>query len=245
MKYFLDTEFIEGLHKPMFGKKRHFIDLISIGIVSEDGAEYQAISKEYDYATASDWVKKNVILPLYRAQSPTIKQFTNPHTFHKAVGKSNAKIANEIIAFINPHMNTDSGGYFETLILDDGYGVAHGIKSFSPDDNCPYFIWRNQPEFFGYYADYDWVLLCSLFGTMMQLPKGFPMYCRDLKQMVDGKVLSFMRNVDSAKGTKDQISFDKQLEIFKKLPGYPKQANEHGAIDDARWNRDLYKFLTA
>ena len=35
MKYFFDTEFIEGFHKPLFGKRRHHIDLISIGIVDE------------------------------------------------------------------------------------------------------------------------------------------------------------------------------------------------------------------
>ena len=37
MKYFIDTEFIEGFHTPIFGKRRHFIDLISIAIVCEDG----------------------------------------------------------------------------------------------------------------------------------------------------------------------------------------------------------------
>ncbi len=43
MKYFLDQEFHEGFHKPIFGKKRHFIDLISIGIVSEDDRKFYAI----------------------------------------------------------------------------------------------------------------------------------------------------------------------------------------------------------
>ena len=27
-----------------------------------------------------------------------------------------------------------------------------------------------KPELWAYYADYDWVVLCQLFGTMMQLP---------------------------------------------------------------------------
>lgn len=40
MKYFLDTEFHEGFNKPLFGKNRHFIDLISIGIVSSDNRKY-------------------------------------------------------------------------------------------------------------------------------------------------------------------------------------------------------------
>src|SRR3990167_2200166 len=42
-----------------------------------------------------------------------------------------------------------------------------------------------EPEFWGYYADYDWVVFCQLFGTMMDLPKMFPMYCRDIKQLCD------------------------------------------------------------
>ena len=56
MKYFIDTEFIEGFHKPLFGKRRHFIDLISIGIVAEDGREYYAISNGYRYKDADKWV---------------------------------------------------------------------------------------------------------------------------------------------------------------------------------------------
>ena len=35
--------------------------------------------------------------------------------------------------------------------------------------------------------DYDWVALCQLFGTMMDLPEGWPMYCRDVKQLADDK----------------------------------------------------------
>jgi len=40
-----------------------------------------------------------------------------------------------------------------------------------------------KPQFWAYYADYDWVALCQLFGTMMDLPAYFPMYCMDLKQL--------------------------------------------------------------
>lgn len=43
----------------------------------------------------------------------------------------------------------------------------------------------NDPEFWAWYADYDWVALCQLFGTMMDLPDGWPMYCRDFKQVAD------------------------------------------------------------
>lgn len=74
----------------------------------------------------------------------------------------------------------------------------------------------HKPEFWGYYADYDWVIFCQLFGTMMDLPKGWPMYCRDLKQLCDS-----LGN-----------------------PKLPKQkSTEHNALEDARWNRKIYGFL--
>lgn len=41
------------------------------------------------------------------------------------------------------------------------------------------------PEFWGYFADYDWVGFCWLFGGMSDLPKGWPYYCGDLRQALD------------------------------------------------------------
>ncbi len=40
----------------------------------------------------------------------------------------------------------------------------------------------DSPEFWADYAAYDWVVLCQLFGTMMDLPESWPMFCRDLQQ---------------------------------------------------------------
>jgi hypothetical protein len=53
MKYFLDTEFIEG------GRDLP-IQLISIGMVCEDGRMYYAESGAYNPDRANDWVKQNV-----------------------------------------------------------------------------------------------------------------------------------------------------------------------------------------
>ena len=52
MNYYLDTEFIEGKQAKTilgikYGETKPTIDLISIGIVAEDGREYYAISKEF------------------------------------------------------------------------------------------------------------------------------------------------------------------------------------------------------
>lgn len=194
MKYFIDTEFIEGFHKPLFGKRRHHIDLISIGIVAEDGREYHAISSEYRYKDASDWVKENVIIPLYVSTvHGDARNHENAELFHKYYGKSNRQIMFDVLDF--------TGCWRDSL------------------------KWRaKEPvEMYGYYADYDWVLFCSLFGRMIDLPDGFPMYCRDLKQIMDeqGKSKEWKRE------------------------HCPDPVGAHNALIDAKWNMQLYSALNA
>jgi hypothetical protein len=98
--------------------------------------------------------------------------------------------------------------------LGNGHGryplaaIAQMVREFIGKDK--------KPEFWGYYADYDWVVFAQMFGTMMDLPEGWPMYCRDLKQWAD------------ALGN----------------PKLPEQSStEHNALNDARWNRKVYDFL--
>jgi hypothetical protein len=194
MKYFIDTEFIEGFCKPAFGKRRHFIDLISIGIVREDDKRYHAISNEWRFKDASEWVQQNVITPLYlNTVHGDNRNRYDAEDFHHVYGKSNNQIADELREFFG--------------------------------------CWRDQHfwrapegiELYGYFADYDWVLFCSLFGRMIDLPKGFPMYCRDLKQMMDEKGL-----------TKEW-----------KRANCPDPEGAHNADVDAEWNKSLYKKILA
>lgn len=93
----------------------------------------------------------------------------------------------------------------------------------------------DKPEFYGYYGSYDWVVFCWIFGRMIDLPNGFPMYIRDLKQELDV--------IATNKATLDKTSFEVALKELKELPYYPKQVDEHHALKDARWNYDLYKFI--
>src|ERR1035437_9566521 len=138
MIYFIDTEFIEGFYKPLFGKQRHFIDLISIGIVCEDGRKYYAISKEYNYNDADNWVKENVIMSMY--QQTVSGDQRNKHSvenFHKFYGKENSQIKQDILNFTN------------------SWRDVHFWRAS-----------KDAPKFYGYYSDYDWVVFCSLFGRM-------------------------------------------------------------------------------
>lgn len=242
MKYFLDTEFKEGFHKPLFGKNRHYIDLISIGIIGEDNSEYYAISNEFDlkaiWNDKDTWVKDNVLKSIHKQlcakQSIHAKTY-HPHLFVpftlksmrnliKWHGKSNQRIVGEIIMFIY------RDAWDEWMDGVDEF-VDRGIR----------FGWNTDKpiEFYAYYADYDWVLFCSLFGRMLNLPENFPMYCIDLMQMVRA-----MCEVKRNGGTNRYKSpLETYIKTFKKAPGYPKQKNEHNALDDAKWNKELYTYI--
>ena len=58
MSYYLDTEFYED------GRT---IDLISIALVTTDGRELYAVSRDAELHRVSDWVRENVLphLPPY------------------------------------------------------------------------------------------------------------------------------------------------------------------------------------
>lgn len=140
MKICFDTEFIED------GRT---IDLLSIGLVREDGAMYYAEPVETDRTRASEWVQQNVLPYL-----------TGPV-------KPREQIAREVLNFAG-----------------------------------------QTPEFWAWYADYDWVALCQLYGTMMDLPEGWPMFCRDYRQVTDGSGLPAQDERDGP---------------------------EHNALSDARW----------
>jgi len=73
-------------------------------------------------------------------------------------------------------------------------------------------------ELWGYYADYDHVLLCWIFGMMIDLPKGMPWYTLDIKQEM------FWMNVERSE-----------------LPKDPDGA--HNALIDARWNKHAWECL--
>lgn len=79
------------------------------------------------------------------------------------------------------------------------------------------FVGKN-PKFYGWYCDYDWVVFCWLFGRMIDLPKGFPMYMIDLKQFAD----LFQFNKDYVNSS------------------IPENKREHHALCDAIRERNIY-----
>ncbi|MFE3452419.1 3'-5' exoribonuclease domain-containing protein [Nonomuraea sp. NPDC059194] len=164
-KIFYDCEFIED------GKT---IELISIGMVSEDGREYYAVNRDMPISkiNAHSWLMDNVWLHLPLDNSGFLD------VEHEDV-KPAQRIADEVRDFIQ---------------------ATHDV------------------ELWAWYGAYDHVALCQLWGRMIDLPAGVPMWTNDLQQEV--------ARLD--------------------YPKLPKQAkDEHNALADARYNRLLNDFLIA
>lgn len=277
MKYFLDTEFIEGTQSKKipflnlkYGQTKLTIDLISIGIVSENNREYYAISKDFNLKEAWNryqlrnrtryeeifkeyWIRDNILLPIayelahrdYKEREEYMLSFINvsdwvgfikegdnwEKVWYKRIkklinkyGKTNKEIADEVKEFC-----------LDTLVI-----TKHDKKYVGSIDS-----YKGNPIFYSYYSAYDWVVFCWLFGKMIDLPKGFPMYCIDLKQMLDDKAYNLP--ITNRKYTDEIVNkgstFKERLNAIKSLVNYPKQNNEHNALADAKWNLELYKFL--
>ncbi len=71
MRYFYDTEFIED---------GTTIELVSIGVVAEDGREYYAVSTDFNGTRANQWVRENV---LDKLPSPQNEAWKSSETIRK------------------------------------------------------------------------------------------------------------------------------------------------------------------
>lgn len=169
MKIFYDTEFIED------GKT---IDLISIGMVAEDGRELYAVSAEFSFSALqrNDWLMANV------APSLPIKPYAD-------------------------------GGPWD--INHPDYPLVLPRKEIAR--RVAWFV-RATPdvELWAWYGAYDHVALCQLFGRMIDLPDGVPMWTNDLRQ--ECKRLGNPRMPERAEG-------------------------EHNALADARHNQVMSEVL--
>jgi hypothetical protein len=186
-RFFYDTEFREeGPDSP--------IEFISIGIVRDDGAEYYAVSSEFDVEAVLQhtWLRENVWPYLPQVEAGTGKWFNQ-------LGTAQASKRGWNVWLDLDHPSVKPRRRIATEI-------AHFVLA------------EPNPQLWAYYPSYDHVVMCQLFGTMMDLPRGFPMRTRDLMDLVEdgGHVLADL----------------------------PQKENEHKAIDDARWNREIFRAMT-
>lgn len=188
---FYDCEFLED------GRT---IDLISIAMVRETGEELYLISEDIDQdplnerIRANNWLMENVIarLPLKTRYDgkPALDLPGAPNVYPRKLGHFGLDLTDNRIA---------SRRYIRNAVRDFVLGTPGPVE-----------LWAD-------YGAYDHVLLAQLFGPMVQLPEGFPMWTHDLRQEVE------------------RLG----------MPDLPAQdaAAVHDALADARWLRDAYNTL--
>ncbi|TCO57165.1 3'-5' exoribonuclease domain-containing protein [Actinocrispum wychmicini] len=140
-RYWYDTEFLED------GRT---IELISIGIVAEDGREYYAVNEGIVYdgglqrrIKANTWLMANVVSSLPQRRDDTAANGRWLFDYDSPLVKPRAVVADEIRDFL---------------------------------------LTSDTPELWADYGAYDHVVLCQLWGSMVCLPVGLPMYTNDIQQ---------------------------------------------------------------
>jgi len=153
LKYWFDTEY---LPQPFS------LELVSIGVVAEDGREFYAESNETDWSKANQWALQHI--------RPQLR---------------------------GPQMSIEEIGY--------------GLRAFVGSDA--------DPSFWAFYAAFDWVAFCGVFGSLTELPFGFPQHCMDLKQWA--------------------------VELGNPRLPPPPASGRHHALADSRWTREIWLHLDA
>jgi hypothetical protein len=165
------------------------IRLISIGLIREDGKSlYRIVNDDQVLIDAwkHPWLKANVL--------------------------SSLPISTE-------YQMADLDGTFQDILVWESHdpdfkyvksreAIAEDVKRFVLD--------TPNPELWAYYSAYDHVALCQLYGRMLDLPTGFPMYTNDLKSEI----------------------------VRLGSPRVPEQSEGlHNALSDAVWNKETSEYL--
>lgn len=153
-RYWYDTEFLED------GKT---IELISIGIVADDGREY--------YAVASDAPWEDV------KRHPWLMQHVAPSLPGGSYIGTPMGVPTD-----QPDKAKPGQEWFWTLdqtaaCVKPKFVIANEVRDFLLSG-------ASEPELWAWYSAYDHVALCQLWGRMIDLPKGIPMWTNDLRQEV-------------------------------------------------------------
>lgn len=111
--------------------------------------------------------------------------------------------------------------YSDKAWMDRSF-IRGGLEVFFGIDDARPAAYQHEglSEIWAYYGAYDWVCLCQLWNTMMEMPRYIRAPIFELKQLATSLGIK-----------KEQFPVQ--------------QGQKHNALADARWNRDLYNFLIA
>lgn len=181
-RIYYDTEFLEN------GRT---IELISIGMVADNGREYYAVNRDMPVRRIrkNEWLMANVVPSLPKA--PGDARLYQPKRW--------------LFNYASPHVK-------------QRHVIAREVRDFilgTDPDMLPYVeLWAD-------WGAYDHVVLCQLFGRMIDLPEGIPMWTHDLRQEIERL------------GAPDP----------PRLSGTQAGMYEHNALHDAREVKYRYEWL--
>lgn len=133
------------------------IELISIGIVAENEATYYAVNSDFDWdrIKTDRWMCENVA----------------PHLPLLGRGVTESTVTRGQFRFNIDH---------KSVLVKPKWVIANEVREFLTgnrnNDGTPVELWAD-------YAAYDHVVLAQLWGKMIGLPKGIPMWTHDLRQL--------------------------------------------------------------
>jgi hypothetical protein len=193
MRIYYDTEFVED------GRT---IDLVSIGIIADNGDEYYAVSNGFNIAAfaRNPWLVEHVW--------PSLPQRSDEERERVLRDIDRAVMLGDLVVTSPAHKRL--------LAAFDRTAPEVRSRPQIRADVADFILSYPDPELWAWYGAYDHVALAQLFGGMIELPDGVPMWTNDLKQECQR-----LGN-----------------------PTVPEQANgEHNALADARHNRTIAHFL--
>jgi hypothetical protein len=134
------------------------IGLISIGMAADDGREYYAVNSDISFGSEqSDALRKRI------SGHDWLMQNVIPHLPLTSA----------------PHRSDNTWIWSldrSSLLVKPRWVIANEVRDFIAS--------TADPELWAWYAAYDHVALAQLWGPMIRLPNGVPMWTNDLKQEV-------------------------------------------------------------
>lgn len=175
------------------------IHLISIGIVASDGREYYAVDADLPAGriVQNQWLLENV-WPHLPLDGYTFSDLTRDGETQRIV--HDPGVIDRTSEFVKPR-----------------WVIRNEVRAFLTKDvseDNPASLWAD-------YGAYDHVVLAQLFGMMIDLPEGIPMFTNDLQTALQNVV------IDEETG--------KAIAV--------RVGDEHSAIDDARSVMQTLKLL--
>lgn len=190
-RYWYDTEFLED------GRT---IELISIGIVASDGREYHAVVADGDWnrVLLSPWLVAHVVPHLPLARADVLASYLAGHPGTTLRDVCDLVTLDRLDPVVKPR------ALIAVEVRDFLLGTRRDASA------SPVELWAD-------YAAYDHVALCQLWGRMIDLPAGVPMFTSDVQQ-------------EAAR-----------LNLRELLPA--QHIGEHNALEDARMCRERWQWL--